>query len=398
MSQKRLFWLSDSPLLQTGYANISRQICNRLAAKGWEVHYLGAQFPMQPLLPGVTFEDGDKCSFKIYGINKELYGKDILQERIREIKPQVFVTLLDTFMVFPWFTEVDFSPARSVFYFPSDGGEGGGGGLGLPTQCEHILRRMSTPVAMSKFAQKQVKELYNIDALYIPHAVDSSVYKPLNAEEKMRARARWGLQDKFVVGVVARQQPRKMLERGILAFAQFCRDKPDAVFFMHTDPFDSAASFNILRLIERLGIQNRVVFSGMKASKGFAYSEMNDVYNVMDVFFLSTSGEGWGVPTTEAMSAGIPVVITDYTTTKEIVTDHQAGIAVRPAAEIMGSWEVDRAIMDITDAVHALNLMYCDEGLRKRCGENGRKAVLAEYDWDVVASEWDRILSGMVEW
>ena len=39
---------------------------------------------------------------------------------------------------------------------------------------------------------------------------------------------------------------------------------------------------------------------------GFDWNQMNEVYNLMDVFFLSTSGEGFGVPTIEAMT-GHPI-------------------------------------------------------------------------------------------
>jgi len=49
------------------------------------------------------------------------------------------------------------------------------------------------------------------------------------------------------------------------------------------------------------------------------------------VSFLSTSGEGWGIPLVEAMSCKVPVVATNYTTIQEIVVDNKAGFGVKLA-------------------------------------------------------------------
>jgi len=214
--------------------------------------------------------------------------------KLQKYKPQVFGVLLDTFMLYPWFaTELDFAPAKTFFYYPSDGGGG------LPNGCEIILQKVDIPIAMSKFAQRQVKEIHNIDSEYIPHAIDHNIYYPKNKDE---CKAKFGLQGKFVVGVVARNQGRKMLDRTIKSFALFAKDRPDAVLFMHSDPVDAAAVFNMQLLIKRYNLENKVVFSGMRFFEGFDYKDMVNVYNAMDVFFLTTSGEGFGIPTVEAMS------------------------------------------------------------------------------------------------
>ena len=180
------------------------------------------------------------------------------------------------------------SPAKSLFYFPSDGG-------GFPMGCENVLKKMDVSVAMSKFAKDQVKELYNINSHYIPHAVETEVYKPLSPQEREQLKIKYGLKDKFVIGTVARNQGRKMLDRGLKAFAKIKDKMPNAVLLMHTDKFDPAGYFNFDALINKLKLQNRVIFTGTRYFKGFNYTQMNELYNLMDVFFLCTSGEGFGI-------------------------------------------------------------------------------------------------------
>ncbi len=388
----RIFWLSDSPFTVTGYATISKNILNGLSELGHECYYQAHNYIGQTLPPGVKFSDGTKLNFTLLGTGKEPYSKDLLIPRIRELKPDIFGILLDTFMVYPWYLQLDFAPAKTLFYYPSDG-EGG-----LPMQCENILKKCSVPIAMSKFAQKQVLDNYKMQTHYIPHAIDTKIYYPLSKKKRAELRKKWNLEGKFVVGSVYRNQGRKMADRMFKTFALFAKDHPNAVLFLHSDPFDSASVFDSFELIKRLNIQNRVIFTGMKFFKGFDYKKMNEVYNLMDVFFLSTSGEGFGIPTVEAAACGVPSVVTDYTTTKELLLDNgQCGIPVPIVTELTGSWTVERGIMDIPKAAGALKTLYDDKKLREKFGKVGRAKVLKLYDWRVIIKEWDKLIRNITE-
>ena len=136
----------------------------------------------------------------------------------------------------------------------------------------------------------------------------------------------------------------------------------------------------------------------MNFFKGFTYKQMNDVYNVMDVFFLSTSGEGFGVPIIEAAACGIPSIVTDYTTTKELLMENgQCGIPVKIKGEICGSWNVERGIMCEDTAAEALKTYYDNPELRKQHGKVGREKVLKYYSWDIVIHVWNDLINKMVD-
>ena len=386
-SSSKLLWMSDSPLTVTGFATISWNILNQLSDKGYECHYLGHNYVGQEIPAGLKLKDDTIYNFNIHGGSSKPYAQDILMPKIQQLKPDVFGILLDTFMLYPWMLNLDFAPAKTIFYFPSDGGGG------LPINCENILKKVTCPVAMSKFAQKQAFDLYGIQSEYIPHAINEKIYYPLSDEEKLKLRQDWNLVDKYVVGCVARNQGRKMLDRMIKAFKIFAKDVPNAVLFLHMDPFDLAAPFDIMNLIQRAGLQNRVLFTGMKFFEGFDYKKMNEIYNMMDVFFLSTSGEGFGVPIIEAMACEIPVVVTDYTTTQElIIDDGVCGIPVPIHGEITGSWNVERGIMNEHKAAEALKKLYDEPEFGKQLGKVGREKVLKIYTWDIVGEQWNRLI------
>jgi glycosyltransferase involved in cell wall biosynthesis len=383
----KILWLSDSPLTVTGYATISWNICNRLVEQGHEVFYIGHNYLGQPLRPGTKLNDGTELKFTILGGSPKPYAQDLLMPYIKKYKPDVFGVLLDTFMMFPWFLNLDFSPARTIFYYPSDGGGG------LPLWCESILKKVNCAVAMAKFGQKQVKELYDIDTKYIPHALDTKIYYPLSKEEKEQIKTKWGLQDKFVIGSVFRNQGRKMPDRLIKSFAIFAKTHPDAILFLHTDPYDIAAPIDLIQLIHRYKLENRVIFSGMKFFDGFDYKQMNEIYNLMDVFFLSTSGEGFGIPIIEAMACGIPCVVTDYTTTYELLVENGiCGIPAKISTELTGSCNVERAIMNDEEAAKSLDILYQNKDLRMDMGKIGIEKVNKFYNWKNVGEQWNELI------
>ncbi|MEO0129967.1 MAG: glycosyltransferase family 1 protein [candidate division WOR-3 bacterium] len=78
-----------------------------------------------------------------------------------------------------------------------------------------------------------------------------------------------------------------------------------------------------LRLIKKLGIENNV-----KYFEDVTESELPEFYNAADIFIMPSFYEGFGLPALEAMSCGIPVVVSNISSLPEIVGE--AGLKVNP--------------------------------------------------------------------
>lgn len=404
MKKLNIAILSDSPFLCTGYSDQAKNLANKLTEEGHNIFYFAHVYTGQNLLPPITFEDGRQLKFRVMGQGREAYFKDLLPTYMKMYNIDILIILLDTFMLYPWLMTLDLSPAKKIFWFPSDGGGG------MPLGCDQILRFMDVPVAMAKFGQRQCKKKYNLDTEYIPHGIEPDNYYPLPEKERQELKKKWGFENKFVIGTVARNQGRKMLDRTFKAFALFSQKNPDAILFLHTDPDDAAQVFHTGEMVQRYNLNNKIVFSGTRYYKGFDYKKMNEIYNLMDVFLLTTSGEGFGIPIIEAMACGVPVIATDYTTTRELVIDNKAGLGIdlvgtdkeeNPEAHtdelidgtITGSWNVERGICSIKDASNKLQIIKDDKVLAKQFGINGREAVLKNYDWKIVLNKWISIIN-----
>ena len=406
--------LSDSPFITTGYSDQAKKLTNYLIECGHEVHWL-ANGHIGKTIDYAKMEDGTEIKCKVYGRLNHQYFADMISDHLKKTNSDIFFIILDTFMLHGdpnnpnngWFLKIDHSPAKAIFWYPSDGGGG------MPKGCDLILKKCDLSIAYSKFAQKQVKDYYNLDTEYIPLGTEPERFYRLPDEQRNAIRVKWNLADKFVVGVVARNQPRKFLDRTIKAF-RFLADKvPNAVLLLHTDPNDQAAPWKMSSLIKRYNLENRVLFTGMNAMNSFDWNQMNEVYNAMDCFFLSTSGEGWGIPLVEAMSCKVPVVATNYTTIQEIVVDNKSGFGVKLAGveemnqfekgtkeydiessngTLTGSWEVERGFCDVQDAAEKMAYIANNPEKAKEMGENGRKAVIEKYNQKIVNKQWEETM------
>lgn len=422
--------LSDSPFIPTGFRNQTFLLAERLAADGNDVHWL-APSHIGSAVKGAILPDGRKCNFTVHpGTGRHPHALDILGQRLGELKPDIFYCLLDTFMLLdprPNIFDLQipvpstyWNPFKSAMWYPSDGGY-------FPFQCELVLKKFDFPVAMSKWGQIQVKNQFGMNTEYIPHGVKTNLFYPLNDEQKLKLRVKWSkklgfdLTNKFIIGCVARNQPRKHMDRvlkSMSAFSHFAKNNQDAILLLHCDPNDPAQVFPLKELAKRYRIENRVVYTNMSALQGTPDDEMYEIYNLFDVKLDTTSGEGFGVTLIESMACGVPIIVTDYTTTKEIVTDNNAGLGIRLTGEkerlydgkaeseitnqVVGGWGVERGISDNWHAKELLEQCYNDwktgGKLLKEMGANGRKAVLRDYDFDsVVYPKWKALFKRMLE-
>ncbi len=362
-------------------------------------------------IENLKLKGGEEFNFKMYGHSTaNPYFNQTMSKIIKECKADRFLILLDTFMLYQSnFLNIDTSPAKTFFWYPSDGGGG------LPKACESVLQKIDVPVAMAEFGQKQVKDYHNLDVAHIPHGIDSKSFYRLEDSERNELRKKNGFTDKFVIGVVARNQPRKHMDRTIKTMSLVAKEIPNAVLYLHLDPQDPAQQmYSIPELVKKYKIENRVVYSGMSAHSGFPQSEMNNVYNLMDVFFLTTSGEGFGIPIIEAMACEVPVICTDYTTTQELIKNNKSGLGINLSGvetmdlfahdskeydelcfpgTSMGNWEVERGICDINHACSQIKFLYDYPEVRKTMGANGRSSVMSKYDFEtIIGPAWEKIL------
>jgi glycosyltransferase involved in cell wall biosynthesis len=147
---------------------------------------------------------------------------------------------------------------------------------------------------------------------YVPHGINTNVYKPL-LEEEISSELRKDLfGDKeydFVLYWTNRNIRRKQPADVIMAFKQFCEnigpEKAEKVaLVMHTQPVDENGT-DLPAIVETLASECNIIFSDKRRLQ----EELNQFYNMVDCTINIANNEGFGLGTAESVMAGTPIIV-----------------------------------------------------------------------------------------
>lgn len=149
---------------------------------------------------------------------------------------------------------------------------------------------------------------------YIPHGIDSTIFKPLNEDihqedfDKLKKRLFGDKDYEFVVLWNNRNIRRKLPGDVMIAYDSFVKTLPKekadkCVLLMHTAKVDQNGT-DLGAVQEQVCPDINLVFSQKKLSP----QELNVLYNMADVTINIASNEGWGLSSTESLMAGTMVI------------------------------------------------------------------------------------------
>ncbi len=298
----RILFSSNSPSVATGYGQQCAITCRHLKDMGHEVAIF-AFYGLQ----GSLVDWGD---IPLYPNDAQDWGVKNSSTFYDDFKADLFMTLVDVWVQGGLNPKMNWVPWLPIDHDPP------------PDLVIKVLKEspgLVKPIAMSKFGLEQLKK-NGIEAYYIPHSIDTELYKPLLEDRKI-ARGKYGWEDKFVIGTVGTNHTeRKNWVAGMKAVALFAKKHPgEVIYYMHTNPYDQRG-INLMKLKEVLGLAEICKFpSQAEMLVGIPMDTMAKIYNVLDVFLLPSKGEGFGIPLIESQACGTPVITTNCTAQPELV-------------------------------------------------------------------------------
>ncbi|MCD6505105.1 glycosyltransferase family 4 protein [Candidatus Poribacteria bacterium] len=375
----KILWMSDSPTTFTGFATVTKELLGRLARLDkYHIACIGWGYDGWPY-------DRSLFPYDIYPSAIGQFGRDVLPRVIRDFQPDILITLADLWMI-SWIPNMPERQSVQYWgYIPIDGEP-------LHPSWNRIIKDMDVVITCSKYGQQLVERtIPSVKVEMIYHGVDTEVFKPLTDKESLRKR--YGLENQFIVGCVARNQPRKQLPILIKAFARFCQDKDDALLYLHTDPND--VGWDILDLLRRYGLDDKsCITKDATVLRGVSKQQLNEIYNLFDVMVLPSAGEGFGLPIIEAMAAGVPVIATGYSACVELVEGRGGLIKVKEFLTL-GRHNIEQAIADVDDLVDKLNLLYDNADLREQYSRRGLEFAQT-LDWNRIVEKWNALLASRI--
>jgi glycosyltransferase involved in cell wall biosynthesis len=181
---------------------------------------------------------------------------------------------------------------------------------------------------MSPHGQRQLEE-NGIDSIYIPHAIDTKVFKPTHEFQGKPIREFLGVpEDAFLVTMVQANKAngivhRKAIAEQLLAFGLFRKQFPNSYLYIHSEPSKVYGGFDLSRLLKAVGLDDSCVLiaDSDQLRVGYPQEFLAAVYTAADVLLACSYGEGFGVPVVEAQACGTRVITSGFAATEDLAND-----------------------------------------------------------------------------
>lgn len=212
--------------------------------------------------------------------------------------------------------------------------------------------------------------------LWMPNPVDTTDFAPCQPAERDRLRALLSIPSlQPVVVYVGRLAPEKELGSLIGAFSAVVRKIPGALLVLVGD---GPCRDELQARAQRLGLNDSVRFAGRQT-----VGEVRQWLQAADVFTLVSSSEGFPCSLVEAMSTGLPSVVSGISANTQLIDPGVHGLHA--------------AMGDETSIAGALIHLLGDEALRASMGRAARQRVLDNYSMDKVADRYEALFLEALE-
>lgn len=233
--------------------------------------------------------------------------------------------------------------------------------LWLELSIKKTCSRADHIITVSEFSKQEIARYLKIPRekiTVVPNAVDHHVYHTnYTGKQIQMVKDKYGIEKDYFL-YIGTIEPRKNLERLILAYAKLQKEKKYVPQLVLAGAKGWRCK-NIYEKVQRLNLRNRILFPG--------YVDQEDSPLLMCgavAFVFPSLYEGFGMPPLEAMACGTPVIASAVTALPEVVKD--AGILVDP-----------RSVKEICTAMKEL---LENEAYRKELGVLGMRRA-QKYTW-----------------
>ena len=238
-----------------------------------------------------------------------------------------------------------------------------------------VMRAVDRVIVGSQFARRQACQELGVPGekfTVVPYGVDRTLTPGPKPEALAR---RLGVAGAPVVLFLGSLEARKNLSFLLDVWQEVIRTRGDARLVVA----GGGPLLGYLRGRARtLGLDSSVVFSGHVPA-----AEKLDYYRLADMFVFPSVMEGFGLAVAEAMSCGLPALISDRGSLPELTAPSADGLVVDPT--------------DRDAFVRGILTLLADAAIRRHVGRVNRERAERLFRWDVCAAATARVYEEVLE-
>jgi glycosyltransferase involved in cell wall biosynthesis len=338
------------------------------------------------------------------------YGAYDLNAAVCKEKPDVFFGIQDIWGVdfalqFPWFKKIS-----SVIWTTLDS-------LPILPKAVEVAPNIKNYWCWADFATQALHKLGHQHVKTVRGAVDPKPFFRLSDQKRLALRKRFGISDQtFIVGYVFRNQLRKSVPNLIQGYKMFKQNNPKLLsrLLLHTCWVEG---WDIPKLLQEHSIAQHEVLTtyvcrscrnfqvkaftnneqdcpSCRASKqqctthpsiGITEEQLNEVYNLMDVYCHPFTSGGQEIPIQEAKLTELITLVTNYSCGEDMCVDNAGSLPLDWSEYREPGTQFIKASTYPNDICKQLNrVLNMKDSTRREMGKKARQWVLDNFSIQVI--------------
>ena len=430
VKKKKILYHSDFALSKTGFGRNTKAILSYL--------YKTDKYEIVSLSGGLTKNNPEleRTPWKSYGCypnsgpeleeansntdKARLYSYGALElDKIIEIeKPDVYIGVQDFWGVDyaiekPWFNKLNHALWVTLDSLPL-----------LPSAVA-AAPKIKNYWVWSNFAEKEMHKLGHTHVRTVHGAIDVSEFKPFTKESKAALRKNNNIdRNDFIIGFVFRNQLRKSVPNLLQGFKSFKNKNPDSKpkLLLHTHWKEG---WGIEKLCKEVGVEMSDIlttyickkchsydvrpFNGhdvncnkcktelscvtTSTSLGTTEKQLNEIYNLMDVYCHPFTSGGQEMPIQEAKLAGLITLVTNYSCGEEMCCPEAASVPLSWSEyREFGTEFIKASTCPVSIADNLESVYKMTEEQKIKIGKQARKWVIDNFSTTSVGEKIEKFL------
>jgi glycosyltransferase involved in cell wall biosynthesis len=239
------------------------------------------------------------------------------------------------------------------------------GGI-IPEEEKRVVRSFIKKVIVAdEFNKQRFKEIYNMDSTIIPYGID---YEFFNNGEKGKFKEEFNVKG-MIFSQVAFIAPTKNQLRTVEIFSEIKKKYPIAKLVLAGFELPDYKR-EVEKRIWELGLTNDVIFTGLLSP-----SQVRNLYYDSSYVLMPTKSQGSWLSVFEAMSVGVPVLVSKDMTASSILKENDIGFVCETNEDFINK------IDTLTPSEVTLNINRSLEFIKEKLTwDNFCKKMLEEFE------------------
>lgn len=346
------------------------------------------------------------------------YGCFGIDDVINEYRPDVYIGIEDiwafkNFHHKPWWNKVN-----SMIWTTLDS-------IPILPQAVEYAPKIKNYYVWSNFAEDAFQDIGYDHVKTLRGSIDTDLFYRFNDDQRDALRLHKKIsKDDFIIGFVFRNQLRKSLPNLLDGFKKFKEKHANSKLLLHTGWHEG---WDIPRLLEEKGISHNDIlttyyckdcgnyevlpFSGKEIQcphcggknmstitvvNGVTEKQLNEIYNLMDVYCHPFTSGGQEIPIQEAKLTELVTLVTDYSCGQDSCSEESGGLPLKWNEYREPGTQFIKASTDPNDIFEKLELVYSMSQKEKSfMGKKAREWVINNFSIDVIGSKLENIIDEM---